>query len=121
LVVMVGPVTVVMPSAAGGEVAPPLSLTVTLNEELPAVVGVPPITPVEAFRDKPAGSEPLATVQLPYGGVPPAAASVCEYATPTSPLGSEAVVISGPATIVIGKVFGAEVRPPLSVTVKVGE
>jgi hypothetical protein len=40
-----------------------------------AAVGVPVIAPVEAFRFKPAGSEPLVIDQL-YGVVPPLAVSV---------------------------------------------
>lgn len=55
-----------------------LSFTVTLKFVLPGVVGVPEITPVELFIDSPAGSEPLVTVQLEYGGTPPVAARVTE-------------------------------------------
>jgi hypothetical protein len=50
-----------------------LSVTLTLKLNLPGPVGVPAITPlVEIVR--PAGGDPD---QL-YGGVPPAAAKVCE-------------------------------------------
>ena len=62
----------------------------TVNVLVPAVVGVPEIAPPVA-RLRPAGSVPLAIDQL-YGGVPPDAASDCEYAVPTVPLGSDAVV-----------------------------
>jgi hypothetical protein len=46
--------------------APTLSDTVTLKANgLPdALVGVPPITPVSAFSDNPAGSAPEYTVQM---------------------------------------------------------
>jgi len=57
--------TMVMDKVLAGEIAPALSLTVTLNEGVGvtvAVVGVPLIAPVEALRDKPAGSDPLLTV-----------------------------------------------------------
>jgi hypothetical protein len=54
----------VIDRACGDEVVPVLSFTVTLNEEVPAVVGVPLMTPVEAARDNPAGSVPVVTVQL---------------------------------------------------------
>jgi hypothetical protein len=47
---------------------------------VPAVVGVPEITPPED-RDNPAGGEPDARDQL-YGVTPPVAASVWLYATP---------------------------------------
>jgi len=63
---------------AGGEVLPALSFTVTLNEKVPAVVGVPLIVPLLALKLRPAGSVPLLTVQLLYGGVPPVAVSVAE-------------------------------------------
>jgi hypothetical protein len=47
-------------------VLPALSFTVTLKlNGLPVVLeGVPPITPLEAFSDKPGGNEPALTVQL---------------------------------------------------------
>jgi hypothetical protein len=39
------------------------SVTFTEKEDVPEAVGVPEITPVEAFRLSPAGSEPLLSVQ----------------------------------------------------------
>ena len=54
----------VMDSGAAGEMSPALSLTVTLKEEAPAVVGGPLITPVDEFRVRPAGSDPVVSVQL---------------------------------------------------------
>ncbi len=42
---------------------------------------------------RPAGSAPPAS-DHEYGGVPPVAASVCEYATPTDPAGRLVVVTS---------------------------
>ena len=53
------------------------SVTLTVNEAVPAVVGVPEITPVEVTRLNPAGSEPALRLQL-YGVVPPLACSVVE-------------------------------------------
>lgn len=53
------------------------SITCTVKEELPDVVGVPEIVPVDAVRLNPAGSEPDVTLQV-YGVVPPDAASVDE-------------------------------------------
>ena len=52
--------------------------TCTVKDDVPVPVGVPDITPVEAFRDSPVGSVPTVTVHEPYGGVPPAAVSVTE-------------------------------------------
>ena len=53
------------------------SVTFTVNDEVPDAVGVPEIAPVEAFSDRPAGSEPLLTLHE-YGVVPPLACSVAE-------------------------------------------
>src|SRR5580704_17159468 len=95
---MVTPAVIMIDSALGADVLPTLSLTVTLKLEVPATVGVPLITPLEAFSDKPAGSVPVLTVQLLYGGVPPVACSVVfGYAAPTMPLGREVVVMVGGA------------------------
>src|ERR1039458_638095 len=59
-------------------------------------VGVPLICPVAAFKVRPAGNVPAVTCQLVVG-TPPVDVSVCEYAVPTLPLGSDVVVIvSGP-------------------------
>jgi hypothetical protein len=40
------------------------SFTCTVNEKVPEAVGVPLIVPVEAVKDKPAGSEPLVRLQV---------------------------------------------------------
>ena len=53
------------------------SVAVTVNEKVPAVVGVPLIWPLVKLSVRPAGSAPLVTAQL-YGVVPPLAASVVE-------------------------------------------
>ena len=45
-------------------VVPTLSRTCTLKLLVPAVVGVPLITPVAAFRIRPAGKLPLMTLQV---------------------------------------------------------
>ena len=64
-------------------VAPALSCTVALTVEVPAVVGVPEMTPVDVLRDRPAGS-PVA--EKVYGGVPPEADSETLVAVPTVPV-----------------------------------
>lgn len=57
-----------------------------------AAVGVPPITPVAEFSERPAGNAPEVTCQL-RAPSPPLAASVSEYAVPVEPPGSESVVM----------------------------
>ncbi len=42
-----------------------LSFTVTLKLNLPAVVGVPPMIPLDGSTVKPPGSAPAQAVQLP--------------------------------------------------------
>ena len=70
------------------------SFTCTVNDTVPAVVGVPEITPVDATRLNPAGSVPALTLQV-YGVVPPLACSVVEYAVPAVPPGNDVVVTVG--------------------------
>jgi hypothetical protein len=67
------------------------SVTLAVKLNVPAVVGVPEITPVDAARLNPAGSVPALTLQL-YGVVPPLACNVVVYAVPTVLPGSAAVV-----------------------------
>ena len=51
------------------------SVTFAVKVEVPWVVGVPEIAPVEAFNESPAGSDdPVARLQV-RGAVPPLAAS----------------------------------------------
>ena len=50
-----------------------LSVTLTVKLEVPALVGVPEIAPLEV-RFRPAGREPEATTQV-YGAVPPLTAT----------------------------------------------
>ena len=79
------------------------SVTLNVSDELATdCLGVPVMAPVEAFRDKPAGRVPLVMDQV-YGVVPPVAASAALYTTPTSPLGSEFVVMrrAGAVTVMI--------------------
>ena len=66
------------------------SVTVTTAVLLPAVVGLPPITPVDALMLRPVGSPVADQV---YGVVPPLAATVALYAVPTTPPGSGEVVV----------------------------
>ena len=57
---------------------------------MPAACGVPEIVP-PLLIDRPSGSEPPLRDQV-SGVVPPAAAGVVEYASPTVPLGRTEVV-----------------------------
>ncbi len=67
VVVTVSPVAIAIDSGCGGETAPALSFVVTLKlNGLPvALVGVPPIAPLDAFSVKPGGSAPALRAQLP--------------------------------------------------------
>jgi hypothetical protein len=44
--------------SAGELAAPEESVTSTVKEKVPASVGVPLISPVEAFKSRPGGNEP---------------------------------------------------------------
>src|SRR5262245_33653516 len=61
----------------------------------PRLVGVPLIRPLEGpleLRFRPGGRAPSSSNQV-YGGRPPAAARVCEYAVPNVPVGNGDVVV----------------------------
>ena len=58
--------------------APALSVTWTLKFTVPAMVGVPLITPVAEFRFRPTGRVPVITTQAVKILLPPEAARVCE-------------------------------------------
>lgn len=64
VVVTAGGVRIVIDRGCAAEVSPELSFTVTLKVEVPLAVGGPPIVPLKAFSDNPAGNDPDATVQL---------------------------------------------------------
>jgi hypothetical protein len=82
-------------------VVPALSFTCTVKVAGPAAAGVPPIAPA-ADKDSPFGKDPVAS-DHEYPPVPPVAASAWLYATPTVPLGNEAVemVNWGGATVIV--------------------
>lgn len=67
------------------------SLTCTVHEKLPDIVGVPEIIPIDV-KLNPDGSVPDTTLQL-YGLTPPVACKSAEYEAPACPAGSEVVVI----------------------------
>jgi hypothetical protein len=68
---------VVVPAALPVE-----STTWAVKLNVPAMVGVPVIAPVEVFSVKPAGSEPL-VIENVYGETPPVAMRAELYGTPT--------------------------------------
>jgi hypothetical protein len=96
------------------------SETVTVNEYLPAVVGVPVSSPL-LWKLKPGGTFPLES-ENPIGETPPIAPTVPEYPTPTVPSGSAAKgeMRTGGIRICSGSALVASV-PALSVTMNVME
>ncbi len=59
-------------------VAPTVSVAVIAKLYSPAVIGVPVIAPVAAFKLSPVGKEPNVTAYV-FAPVPPVAVTVCEY------------------------------------------
>ena len=57
----------------------PLSVTRIVKFDVPALVGVPVIAPVDPFNVKPAGTLPTIVAHV-YGVVPPVATTFAEYA-----------------------------------------
>jgi hypothetical protein len=85
------------------------SVTFAVKSYAPAVVGAPEIAPLPASV-RPGGKDPLATDHA-YGGVPPLAARVCEYAVTAVPAGRDPVVMLGGVAaglIVICRAFEAD-------------
>ena len=96
------------------------SVTLKVNGvPVTATLGVPLITPA-ALTARPVGRVPVFNCQVSVP-VPPVAASVAEYAVPTTPLGSEEVeIVSVNGAIVSVRFLVAVCAEPLeSVTVKV--
>jgi hypothetical protein len=75
--------------------APALSVTCAVKVYGPTVVGVPLSAPARESVS-PGGSAPPVTDHV-YGGLPPVAVKLCEYATPAVPPGSvvEVVIVGG--------------------------
>jgi hypothetical protein len=64
------------------------SVTLTQKNCATTTLGVPAMAPVVGLRVRPAGRIPSLMVNL-YGAVPPVAAIVPEYGTPTTPVGRD--------------------------------
>src|SRR5450759_3587729 len=76
----------------------PVSSSWTVKVEDAGVVGIPEMVPA-AERERPAGSWPVAIVQV-YGGRPPVAARGWEYDVPVvAGLRVDVVMISGSRTV----------------------
>ena len=94
-------------------IIPPPSLTCAVKLKVPELVGVPLNTPL-LLKVNPPGKVPALTVQL-YGSVPPEAVSVCEYETPTVPVGNgELVVIANAAGLIVNAKLLVADLPALS-------
>jgi len=88
--------TVIVYVAVASGAVPLLAVTVKVND--PLVVGVPEITSVFASSWRPAGSEPVVTVNV--GAGVPVAVIVYVYGVPTVAEGGAAELISGLVEIV---------------------
>ena len=91
-----------------------LSVTFTVKLLAPAVPGVPEIVP-PADRVKPEGSDPTDT-DHEYGGAPPLTLSTCEYIVPTTPAGSDEVVMLNAGGLIVSDNAAVAETDALSVT-----
>jgi len=98
----------VMKKPCWGDV-PVVSVTVTKKGNVPAVVGVPEITPVVESKVSPGGKAPLVIVQV-QGQVSGAAVNAAEYGVPTWPLGSGLGKIVGAARTGLASIKARPVR-----------
>ncbi len=109
-------------------VCPAESVTVMVKVLLPALTGVPAKTPA-VLKPIPVLQAPLQgeSVQV-YGATPPVAANVVEYAVPTTPAGSEVVVMASAAVLVplsdtacgLAAALSVNVMAPVGVPAAVG-
>ena len=91
----------VMVNALVAEIAGlPESVSWKVRFEVPGAVGVPLMTPVLAFKLRPAGSVPEAMLHV-KGETPPLICRVTLYAVPTVALTSEVEVMAGSGVTVI--------------------
>ena len=96
---------------------PALSVTCTVTEKGPLLRGVPLMVPL-ALKVSPPGREPALSDHA-YGGDPPAATSTCEYAAPTTPAGSNAVVMLRAGGLIVSDSVAVVETDALSVTLTV--
>ena len=76
------------------------STTCAVKLNVPAVVGVPVIAPVEAFNVSPGGSDPL-MIENVYGATPPVTTRAELYATPTCAVPPAHASVIGAGAIVM--------------------
>jgi hypothetical protein len=91
-----------------------LSATCAMNPNMPAFDGVPVMAPL-LLRLSPPGRAPELIDQV-YGGVPPDAPRVCEYAVPTVPEGSTDVVTVSAGELIVSEIGAVAEADVLSVT-----
>src|SRR5689334_11021061 len=96
-----------------------VSVTRTLNVNVPALAGVPEITPLNANNVRPPGSEPADKNQR-YAGVPPTAVRVTLYPAPTDPLGNvvDVVIARLEATLMVNCLVAVTEALSVTCTVK---
>src|SRR5262245_6178399 len=107
-----GGLTVRTPVTATVNAADPVQSSVavarTVNVDEPASVGVPETMP-SLLSVRPPGSAPVRMLNA-YGAVPPLAVSVCEYGVPTTPPGSDPLIViaghDGPAGMMSARLRG---------------
>ncbi|MGD0922781.1 MAG: hypothetical protein ABSA70_13590 [Terriglobia bacterium] len=75
VMVNVAGLTVMVNCCCAESAGDPESVTCTVNVQLPVLVGVPEITPVDELSDNPGGSVPLMTLQVSVPA-PPLACNV---------------------------------------------
>jgi hypothetical protein len=100
-----------------------LSVTFTVNDVAPAVLGVPVMAPVDGFKFNPPGSAPT-LIEYVYAGVPPAAVQLPVYTTftraPAGKLQVNVKMAGATAKLAIARVAVCA-GAPLSVTFTVND
>jgi hypothetical protein len=95
---------------------PALSVASARKLDVPLAAGVPETTPA-AVNASPCGNDPDVMAQVyPPPPAPPVAASVCEYAVPTVPFGSDEVEMESAAGSIVRDNCRDAFVPALSVT-----
>lgn len=100
VIVSVAELTVMLSAFVAVCAGEPESVPFTVKLLVPAVVGIPVIAPVAAFKFNPAGKAPV-VIDHVTAPVPPVAPSVVLYAVPTVPFGRLVVETASAALIVI--------------------
>jgi hypothetical protein len=98
-----------------------LSVTWIRRLSTTAVVGVPPIIPVEAVNEIPGGSDPVLTDHL-YWPLPPVAVNVCEYGRPSVPAGNcgAVAIVNAGSIVIVNALLAVAWLVSIAVMVKLG-